>query len=235
MLTIGKLIMIGLVLALIGLVIGAIWRVRKERRQHELYAEPDLGNMHDLLVDTEQDVAMVVRKTTEQYSRAVDAGAASWSADSESTSVAAGESSANQTGSFIALNVFAQNQQTFSGYELLQALLAAGLRFGEMNIFHRYQQDNGQGPILFSLASATEPGTFDIQQMGTFSCQGLSMFMELSGHPQIDEERFDLLLTTARQLAEDLAAVVLNDRREPLVDNQVVQYQTRIRLQEAVA
>jgi cell division protein ZipA len=235
MLTVGKLMMIGLALALVGLVVGAIWRVRRERRQHEMYAEPDLGNMHDLLVDAEQDVAVVVRKTSERRDEELADEAAEPEAEADYASAATVESSGGQTGGFIALNVFAQDTQSFSGYELLQALLAAGLRFGEMSIFHRYQQDNGQGPILFSLASATEPGTFDIQQMGTFSCQGLLMFMELSGHPQIDEERFDLLLATARQLAEDLAAVVLNERREPLVDNQVVQYKTRIRLQEAAA
>jgi cell division protein ZipA len=233
MLTVGKLMMIGLALALVGLVVGAVWRVRRERRQHEMYAEPDLGNMHDLLVDSEQDVAVVARKSSERHDEEALDEAAEPEMEAEDASVS--ESSGGQTGSFIALNVFAQDRQSFGGYELLQALLAAGLRFGEMGIFHRYQQDNGQGPILFSLASATEPGTFDIQQMGTFSCQGLLMFMELSGHPQIDEERFDLLLATAGQLAEDLAAVVLNERREPLVDNQVVQYKTRIRLQEAAA
>src|SRR5271156_1565457 len=46
----------------------------------------------------------------------------------------------------------------YGGYELLQSLLSCGLRFGEQNIFHRYEQRMGQAVVLFSVAAATHNG-----------------------------------------------------------------------------
>lgn len=44
-----------------------------------------------------------------------------------------------------------------------------------MNIFHRYQQLSGNGPVLFSLASATKPGTFELSKIGGYACAGLTL------------------------------------------------------------
>ena len=43
-------------------------------------------------------------------------------------------------------------KQTFSGTLLLQHILNLGFRYGEMNIFHKHEQNNGQGKKIFSLA-----------------------------------------------------------------------------------
>ncbi|NKB46223.1 MAG: cell division protein ZipA [Legionellales bacterium] len=235
MLTVGKLVVIGLIIGVIGLVVGALIRMRQERQQQDLYTEPDLGDMHDLLVD---DEAVAVRQVTSSSMKADEV--VTDGIDSESV-IVQDNLPLNETptessvSNIIALNVFARNEQQFAGYELLQALLANGFRFGEMDIFHRYQHDHGQGPILFSLACATEPGTFDMQNMGSFACQGLLIFMELSGHAQIDEERFELLLSVVKQLAEELNAMVMDHKRTPLVENRITQYRNRVRLQSEVA
>lgn len=67
---------------------------------------------------------------------------------------------------YIILYVMAPKDQAYRGYELLQSLLAVGLRYGEMNIFHRHAEKSGRGPILFSLASAAEPGIFELPKNG---------------------------------------------------------------------
>lgn len=103
----------------------------------------------------------------------------------------------------IVINIMAEPSEHFVGYDLLQALLSAGMRFGQMSIFHRHEQSNGKGKILFSLASATKPGTFDIHKMGAVSCKGLSLFMRLSEHDE-PLKVYDLLVKTASLLAEDL-------------------------------
>jgi cell division protein ZipA len=115
------------------------------------------------------------------------------------------------------LYVMAKQKASFAGYELLQVLLAVGLRFGQMNIFHYYRQSDIQEEALFSLVSATEPGTFDIRNMGGFSCVGLTLFMKKTGDAQEDQTRFNLMLQTANHLAEDLDGILLNARKEPLV------------------
>jgi cell division protein ZipA len=110
----------------------------------------------------------------------------------------------------------AKGQNIFAGYDLLQTLLSCGLRYGDAGLFHRHQHATGQGPVLFSLAAATSTGMFDLQNIGAMSVKGLCMFMELSGNITIDSERFQIFMQTAKQLAEELHANLLDDRKNPL-------------------
>lgn len=125
----------------------------------------------------------------------------------------------------IMMFLLAKDQRQFAGYELLQTVLAAGLRFGEGDLFHRHQLPNGQGPVIFSLASATSSGIFDLQNMGAFNARGLCLFMQTSGNPTIDMDRFNVLYETARQLSEGLDAHLLDERRQPLTKEGLLRYQ----------
>lgn len=127
----------------------------------------------------------------------------------------------------LVLHVMAAEGQAFIGYELLQSLLSAGLRFGEMNIFHRHEQPTGQGKILFSLASATEPGTFNLDEIGSLACIGLSLFMD-ADKVENPAKTFNLMLDTARLLAEDLGGKVFDERYQELTSDTINQYQQRI-------
>lgn len=125
----------------------------------------------------------------------------------------------------IMMFLLAKDQRQFAGYELLQTVLGAGLRFGEGDLFHRHQLPNGQGPVIFSLASATSSGVFDLQNMGAFNARGLCLFMQTSGNPTIDMDRFNVLYETARQLSEGLDAHLLDERRQPLTKEGLLRYQ----------
>lgn len=104
---------------------------------------------------------------------------------------------------FIIINVIAKPGHHFASYDLLQAISATGMQFGAMNIFHYYSKVAMDKKPLFSLASATEPGEFDLNRMGDFSCKGLTLFMNLQQVPD-REQAFALMLDVAEQLAEDL-------------------------------
>ena len=110
--------------------------------------------------------------------------------------------------------VQAQEHKDFAGYELLQALLASGLRFGEMNLFHRHETTQGTGCVQFSLASATAAGTFDIHNMGAYSCHGLCLFLQPGSDSKDNVRRLDLMLETAHQLASTLDGQLLDDSRQ---------------------
>jgi len=127
----------------------------------------------------------------------------------------------------LVLHIMAPANQAFIGYELLQALLSSGLRFGEMNIFHRYEQPTGQGKILFSLASATEPGTFNLDEIGSLVCIGLSLFMKVNTLEN-PAKVFNLMLDTARLLAEDLGAKVVDEHYQELTPETITHYQQQI-------
>lgn len=122
----------------------------------------------------------------------------------------------------ISLMLMASPEKPFVGYELLQALLSAGLRFGKMNIFHRFEQFNVKGGIMFSLASAIKPGIFEMAKMGAFSSSALVLFMRLS--VQKDSlAAFDMMLQTARQLIEDLGGEICDMQRENLSEEKIAE------------
>lgn len=125
---------------------------------------------------------------------------------------------ADDNSPILILHVMAKNEAIFSGYELLQVLLAVGLRFGDMNIFHYYREIEGREKTLFSLASATEPGVFDIRNMSAFSCLGLTLFMKKTGDEKEDKARYDLMLQTASHLTEDLDGVLLDSKKNVLFE-----------------
>lgn len=130
--------------------------------------------------------------------------------------------------SSIMMFLLAKGNRQLAGYELLQTVLAAGLRFGEGQIFHRHQSPNGQGPVLCSLAAATATGTFDMQNIGACSVRGLCLFMHASGNTTIDAERFEIMLDTAKHLSENLDTHLLDDRRQSLNDASIERYHHRL-------
>jgi cell division protein ZipA len=128
----------------------------------------------------------------------------------------------------------AKDDRQLAGYELLQTVLAAGLRFGEGQLFHRHQNSNGQGPILCSLAAATPSGLFDLQNMGAFRVRGLCLFMQVSGNRDIDASRFDMMMDTARQLSEGLDAHWLDDARQPVSEASLRRYHQLLNIERTV-
>lgn len=120
----------------------------------------------------------------------------------------------------VSLMVKSSPEKSYAGYELLQALLSSGLRFGKMNIFHRYQHANNTNAVLFSLASAVKPGTFEMPKMGGFSTPALMLFMQVSTQKD-PANAFEAMLETARQLVDDLEGEICDDQRQPLTDEKV--------------
>jgi len=134
----------------------------------------------------------------------------------------------------IILYVLAQPERPFVGYELMQSLSAAGLRFGEMNIFHYYTSEEKNAQIIFSLSSAVEPGIFDVSNVGAICCPGLSLFMRVSA-TEYPDQVFTLMLETAQQLADDLGGELCDHTRQPLTIETVTEYQTKLQqINEAV-
>lgn len=135
--------------------------------------------------------------------------------------------------STLVMFLLARENRQFAGYELLQTVLATGLRFGEGHLFHRHQFSSGQGPVLCSLAAATASGVFDLQNIGAFSVRGLCLYMHASKNPGIDMERFSVMLETARQLSEGLDAYLLDDQRQPLTEARIARYHRLLQINQS--
>lgn len=122
---------------------------------------------------------------------------------------------------WVALHVMAPQGQPFGGYELLQALLNAGLEYREDRLFHHSQQHDPRRLSLFSVANAVHPGVFDLENMGAVRSPGLLLIMQpaLCEHPVMG--CFEVFLSTARHLAEELGGVLCDERRQPLTEKTI--------------
>ena len=128
----------------------------------------------------------------------------------------------------IVINIFAPEGKTFSGIELLQLVLNCGMRFGEMDIFHRHEEGFDRGRVQFSMANAIEPGTFDLDTMGEGDCPGVSFFMGLPG-PKNSMKAFDFMLETAQALVRNLGGELRDERRSPMSEQTIAHCRQRIR------
>jgi len=233
------------VLLLIGVIVS-FWRMMqiRNRQRNEIVCQPSLG-----VIDEEQHNIISVRKIdqnvpSEKPTLGSKVGHAkiptlvnSVAKDVKVTNLPSGAQVATQAESMpvIVMFLLANAGQQFVGYELLQTLLTAGLRFGEGNLFHKHQRANGHGPILCSLAAATPNGTFDLQTIGALSVHGLCLFMYASGNSTIDAERFSIMLDTAQQLKEGLNAQLLDHERRILSEASILSYRRVLQLEDELA
>lgn len=127
----------------------------------------------------------------------------------------------------LVINVVARDDFGFKGPALLQNILESGLRFGEMDIFHRHESMAGNGEVLFSMANALKPGTFDLDDIEGFSTRAVSFFLSLPG-PRHPKQAFDVMVAAARKLAHELGGELKDDQRSVMTAQTIEHYRQRI-------
>lgn len=116
-----------------------------------------------------------------------------------------------------------------TGERAVLVLRDAGLEHGRYAIFHR---PLGADREAFSVASLTEPGTFDLDNLATVA--GLSFFMVLPGNSD-PVARFDSMVETARALSVELGADLFDERgsswssqRERYLREELIEYRHQV-------
>ncbi|MFF7707809.1 cell division protein ZipA [Pseudomonas sp. NPDC007930] len=127
----------------------------------------------------------------------------------------------------LVINVVSRSETGFKGPALLQNILESGLRFGEMDIFHRHESMAGNGEVLFSMANAIRPGVFDLDDIDHFSTRAVSFFLGLPG-PRHPKQAFDVMVAAARKLAAELDGELKDDQRSVLTAQTIEHYRQRI-------
>ena len=125
-------------------------------------------------------------------------------------------------------NAVAKEGAQLGGHELLQFFLTSGFRFGEMSIFHRHEHSDGTGPILFSIANMMAPGVFDPDNMEQFKSEGVSFFLTAPNADIDVKASFEMMLRAVEQMAEEFDCIVLNAQREPMTEEQFIEYNHRL-------
>lgn len=120
----------------------------------------------------------------------------------------------NETGPeslLIVLNIMSPKGHVFTGEGIHAVMTSAGLTHGEHQIYHLLQ-DN---VAIFSIASAVEPGFFELSQLKTISTPGLAVFMQLPG-PVECRKAFESLLEVGKRLADALSGELCDENRTVL-------------------
>ena len=126
----------------------------------------------------------------------------------------------------VCLHVANRSQQDFAGEEVLAALQIAGLKYGQYQVFHRLTNNNLQQSV-FSVANMVEPGTLNPESLPQNRIPGLTLFLLLPG-PQNAVAACADMLATARLLARQLGAEVLDDKHNVLNSQGAQQLRERI-------
>lgn len=109
--------------------------------------------------------------------------------------------------------LLARKGTRFDGEAMVNALRKQGLKYGEMNIFHRVDQLTKAKN--FSVANVLEPGTFDLSDLETLASPGMSFFMQLPG-PEDACAALEDMLNTAQQIALDLGGDLRDEQMSVL-------------------
>jgi cell division protein ZipA len=125
----------------------------------------------------------------------------------------------------VVMNVLSEIARPYTGDELFAALRGCGLKFGDMNIFHRVEPLTKA--VQYSVASAVEPGTFDMADMESIRCPGLCLFMQLPG-PEDPIAAFEDMLSVARSVTKSLGGEVKDEHRNVMTPQTVEHYRQRI-------
>ena len=132
----------------------------------------------------------------------------------------------------VTIRILSRAGAPFRAEDLLLALRDAGLRHGRFGIFHAHVSDADDTPI-FSVASLTEPGSFDLTRVHTDVYQGVSLFLGLPG-PVEGVTAFESMVNAARAVAKRLDGNLVDEhgstlsvQRERYLREEVIQFQHR--------
>ncbi|MGI9260321.1 MAG: cell division protein ZipA C-terminal FtsZ-binding domain-containing protein [Gammaproteobacteria bacterium] len=129
----------------------------------------------------------------------------------------------------ITLRFMGRGEAELDSQTVVLALRNAGLKHGKYGIFHSMPDDGSSLP-RFSVASLTEPGSFDLTDLEGKAIAGMSFFMILPG-PDDPVLSFDEMIQTARALSTELDGELFDERgsswsiqRERYIREEIIAY-----------
>lgn len=126
------------------------------------------------------------------------------------------------------------NDELIEGKTILSLVSQYGLKYGAMNMFHRYENKDGSGILWFSMMGINHDGItpFDLNVLPNSKFSGLVLFLSLP-HPKATQG-FDTMMSVVNLISNDLNAVILDENNEVLtrerrqqLRNQVQEYNAK--------
>ena len=105
----------------------------------------------------------------------------------------------------------------FSGLDLLRVINHQQLKYGDMKIYHAYDEI---GETIFSMSNMLKPGHFEPEHFSEMRTPGVILFMQLSLVTDPDSA-LDRMLFCADTLSKELDAQLTTASRKRLIDSDV--------------
>ncbi|OUS07887.1 cell division protein ZipA [Gammaproteobacteria bacterium 54_18_T64] len=127
----------------------------------------------------------------------------------------------------VILHLMAESGREFGGEDLLKAVVDNGMRYGSLKVFHRHMREDGSGDVLFSMANAVNPGTFELNTMGEFSTPGVTFMMVLDDSEE-PLATFDLMLACIHGVNSAIGGQLQDQQRSALSRQTAEHYRQQI-------
>jgi|GEM_PF-4711116 len=123
----------------------------------------------------------------------------------------------------VIINVVSRAGESFNGIELTRILLACGLVFAEEGeMFHRFETEDEDSNLQFSVINAMKPGRFPMLEMERFSTRGVSFLLPLPS-AENPSAAFEAMLGTAKVLVHHLNGD-LRDENQSVMTSQTIEF-----------
>lgn len=128
----------------------------------------------------------------------------------------------------LVITVVGRNRGKMPGSGLKKIVEACGMEFGDMSIYHRFEDKSPMSPVQFSMANAVNPGTFDPETMMSLETPAVSFFMSMR-EPRDAMNAYECMLATAETVARHLDGDLLDEDRSVMREQTKEHYRQRIR------
>ena len=122
----------------------------------------------------------------------------------------------------VVTHVVPHDEDGFCGEDILYLVNSCDLRHGEKDIFHRFEDEGGEGRVQFSMANSFNPGTFNPDTLFHERIHGLSLFMSLPG-PDKAMDAFEAMTEMASVIARNLGGDV-HDETHSIMALQTIEH-----------
>ena len=120
----------------------------------------------------------------------------------------------------LVIHCISRDEKGFSGTNLVSLFNQCDVRFGEKEIFHRFEQADGKGSIQFSIVHSFEPRHFSPETILGQYFRGLSLFMKLPGAKN-PSAAYEAMVAIAQLLAKHFNADLFDGERSALTQQTI--------------
>src|SRR5690554_653458 len=120
----------------------------------------------------------------------------------------------------LVIHCISRDELGFSGEDMVNLFNQCDVRFGEREIFHRFEQAEGKGSIQFSIVHSFEPRHFSPETILDQHFRGLSLFMKLPGAKN-PSAAYEAMVAIAQLLAKHFNADLFDGERSALTQQTI--------------